>query len=301
MGVTMTTGVIGAGVLESVEAHFEFGRNWASFLRVLSEERMALARQSLVDMLGCSDLTGKTFLDIGTGSGLFSLAAMQLGAEVFSFDYDADAVNCARELKRRFFPASPRWRIEQGSVLNREFIESLGQFDVVYSWGVLHHTGAMRQALENAAVPTKNGGQLFIAIYNDQGTWSRIWTWEKKTYNQVPRVLRPLVALPLACSRELKIIAGFLRRLHPLGYVHYWTNYANVSARGMSRWHDIVDWVGGYPFEVAKPEEIFDLFRDKHFELTRLKTVGGHSGCNQFVFRRHPAPKPAGRRTSRKA
>ncbi len=78
--------------------------------------------------------------------------------------------------------------------------------------------------------------------------------------------------LPLVFARELKIIAGFLRRLNPVGYVHYWTNYAKVSSRGMSRWHDIVDWVGGYPFEVATPDEIFDFFRVRGFDLARLTT-----------------------------
>jgi 2-polyprenyl-6-hydroxyphenyl methylase/3-demethylubiquinone-9 3-methyltransferase len=283
----MTTNVIGMNLAEGGEPHFAFGRNWASFLNVLNDERMALARRSLLDMLGCTDLRGKRFLDIGTGSGLFSLAAMQLGAEVFSFDYDAESVNCARELKRRFFPGDPRWRIEQGSILNRAYVESLGQFDIVYSWGVLHHTGAMREALDNAAVPTKDGGQLFISIYNDQGIWSWLWTWEKKAYNWAPSVLRPLVAFPFVFATELKMIAAYVRGLNPMGYIRYWTQYAELSARGMNRWHDIVDWVGGYPFEVAKPEEISDLFRAKGFELMRLKTVNGGSGCNQFVFRRH--------------
>jgi 2-polyprenyl-6-hydroxyphenyl methylase/3-demethylubiquinone-9 3-methyltransferase len=54
----------------------------------------------------------------------------------------------------------------------------------------------------------------------------------------------------------------------------------------MSMWPDVVDWVGGYPFEVAKPEQIFDFYRDRAFEPTRLTTCRGTSGCNQFVFRR---------------
>lgn len=54
--------------------------------------------------------------------------------------------------------------------------------------------------------------------------------------------------------------------------------------RGMSVWHDLVDWVGGYPFEVAKPEEIFDFYRTKGFTLVRLKTCGGGLGCNEYVF-----------------
>ena len=282
----MTTDVIDVVVPDSGEAHFEFGRNWTSFLRVLNEERMAIARKSLLDMLGVSDLRGKRFLDIGTGSGLFSLAAMQLGAEVVSFDYDADSVNCARELKRRFFPADARWRIEQGSVLNRAYVESIGQFDVVYSWGVLHHTGAMHEAIQNAALPTRVGGQLFIAIYNDQGRWSRMWAWEKKTYNQVPRPLKPLVALPFVLATELNICLAYLRGLNPMGYVRFWTQYAKDSARGMSRWHDIIDWVGGYPFEVATPEEILQFVEAQGFEAIRVESVRGGSGCNQFVFRR---------------
>lgn len=151
---------------------------------MLNEERMEVARRSLVDMLGFTDLAGKTFLDIGSGSGLFSLAAMQLGAEVVSFNYDAESVECARELKRRYFPGDSRWRIERGSVLSREYIESLGRFDIVLFVGGLHHTGAMYRALDNGAVPVKVSGQPFISLYNDQGTWSRIWEWEKKTYNQ---------------------------------------------------------------------------------------------------------------------
>src|SRR6266699_7077195 len=110
---------------------FEFGANWARFLEALNDERIAQAEQSLRDMLGMSDLLGKSFLDIGSGSGLFSLAARRLGATVHAFDYDPQSVACTTELKRRYFPDDARWTIEEGSALNAAYTASLGTFDVV--------------------------------------------------------------------------------------------------------------------------------------------------------------------------
>ncbi len=136
---------------------FEFGANWTRFLRLLNEDRIKQAEQSLRDMLGFDDLTDKRFLDIGSGSGLFSLAARRLGASVHSFDYDLQSVACTQELKHRYFPDDTAWVVDEASVLDREYLSRLGQFDVLYSWGVLHHTGAMWQALENVA-PLVNGG-----------------------------------------------------------------------------------------------------------------------------------------------
>jgi SAM-dependent methyltransferase len=268
--------------LVAVGARFEFGENWRRFLSLLDETRIKDAEHSLKIMLEVDDLAGKSFLDIGSGSGLFSLAARRLGASVHSFDFDPQSVACTSELKRRFFPNDSSWEVEEGSALDKGYLESLARFDIVYSWGVLHHTGDMWQALENAATLVAGGGKLFIALYNDTGSQSTRWKWIKRQYNRLPTFLRVPYTLAVIAPAELKAIARAVLTLKPGAYLQSWTGYENK--RGMNRWHDIVDWVGGYPYEVCKPEEIFEFFKTRGFTMTQLMCGNVGLGCSQFVF-----------------
>jgi 2-polyprenyl-3-methyl-5-hydroxy-6-metoxy-1,4-benzoquinol methylase len=265
---------------------FEFGANWARFLRKLDDDRIAAAEGSLREMLGVDTLAGKRFLDIGCGSGLFSLAARRLGAEVFSFDYDPASVGCARYLRERFFPGDGQWTIEEGSALDPDYLRGLGEFDVVYAWGVLHHTGSMWPALDNAAIPVKVGGQLFIAIYNDCGAESEKWVRLKKRYCELPAPVRPLYAAAVMLPYEVRDAGGSLLRGRPLQYVHSWTRYK--GNRGMSRWRDIIDWVGGYPYEYASTDALVAFYRERGFAPQLTKANKG-LGCNELVLVRESA------------
>ena len=260
-------------------ARFGFGKNWQQFSALVSEERITQAEQSLQGILNCESLQGCRFLDIGSGSGLFSLAAIRLGARVVSFDYDTHSVACTEALQQKFRQDTKDWIIHQGSILNADFVTSLGSFDVVYSWGVLHHTGNMWQALDNARLPLKKGGRLFIALYNDQGILSSFWKKVKKLYcsSRTGRIAVMSICIPalLAAGLVLDIFKG---RNPCARYREY-----KQKNRGMSVYYDWVDWLGGYPFEVAKPEQVVAFYKERGLTLQTLKTTKSW-GNNEFVF-----------------
>ncbi|MCP4891312.1 MAG: class I SAM-dependent methyltransferase, partial [Planctomycetaceae bacterium] len=233
---------------------------------------------SMVASLPKECIRGKKFIDVGCGSGLSSLVARRLGATVHSFDFDTESVECTRELKRRYFQNDSEWTIDQGSVLNQEYLQELGTFDVVYSWGVLHHTNEMWTAIENAISLVNERGSFFISIYNDQGGKSDAWRALKKLYcsGRLGRLA--------ACSIGMPILG-----VAPLvSSVYQGKNLFRQYSqrRGMSMMTDWFDWLGGYPFEVATPEQIVQFCLARGFQLTNLRTTNGH-GTNEFVLRRN--------------
>lgn len=260
---------------------FTFGENWRSFLGSVNESRIAESVSALKSMLGVESLAGRRFIDIGSGSGLSSLAAHRLGAEVLSFDYDPSSVGCTLEMRERYAKESDRWTIMHGSALDAEFLASLGTFDVVYSWGVLHHTGQMWKAIRNVLPMVRPGGLLFLAIYNDQGVWSKRWHRIKRIYCSGPigKFAMSSVFVPYWTFRSA--LSDVVRGRTP------WHSIATYGKnRGMSAWHDWHDWLGGYPFEAAKPEGIILPIQQEGFTLTNLNTQYGSVGCVEYVFRR---------------
>jgi 2-polyprenyl-6-hydroxyphenyl methylase/3-demethylubiquinone-9 3-methyltransferase len=266
------------------DERFSFGKNWQSFLATLDERRIAAAARSLRETLQTDSLAGQRFLDIGCGSGLFSLAAQRLGAEVTSLDFDADSVACTAQLKARYGQPAPPWYLHRGSVLDESWLASLGRFQVVYAWGVLHHTGDLARAICLAAERTAPGGKFCIAIYNDQGAASLRWLRIKQFYHRLPRLLRPLWVGAIATYYESKFALSRATKFRNPLPLDDWRR--KREDRGMSVWHDWVDWVGGLPFEVATPAKVESLLIPQGYTLERADLIGRGWGCNEFVFRR---------------
>ncbi len=266
--------------LTAREAHFDFGANWREFARHIDAARIQSACDGVERLLG-ADLKGASFLDVGCGSGLHALAALRLGAgRVVAVDLDENSVETTRAVLTEHAPGGP-WEVRRASVFELD-PDVQGRFDIVYSWGVLHHTGAMHRAIQAASRMTTDEGTLALAIYN-RTRLCELWKVEKRFYARAPRVVQ----------RAMRgvFMAAFLAYLpatdfNPVGFVR-----RRANERGMRWSNDVHDWLGGHPYESATPEEVERFVRSLGFRAEKVISVGPQlglwgSGCNEFVFRR---------------
>lgn len=264
------------------EVPFSFGKNWRYYVEnFLTPEREAKAQASIRRFLERDDLRGMSFLDVGCGSGIFSLAAHRLGAaRITSFDLDPFSVKCCEAMREK--AGNPaEWRIEHGSVLDRDFLSRLEPADLVYAWGSLHHTGSMWEALRNSGALVCPGGLFFLAIYNrvDGRLSSEYWLRLKRFYNRAPAPVKRLLEIRHYVRHG--ILPQIIRLRNPAAFLREYE-----SRRGMSYWVDIRDWLGGYPYEYASADEVFRFCsRELNMELVNLKTTNG-AGTNEFLFRK---------------
>ena len=256
---------------------FGFGRNWADFIaQHFNETRVESSRQHLLKALRAQSLDGLSFLDIGCGSGLHSLAALRSGAaKVTGFDYDPNSVATSLKVREMAAGNDPRWTAEQGSVLDPARMQALPKFDIVYSWGVLHHTGEMWKAMDNAIIPRKPDGVVYIALYSsDQYVEppAAHWVKVKRAYNQRGALGKRV----MEWKHASKLFAGGLRRLEMP-----WTMVRNYGTRGMDFWTDIRDWLGGWPIEFASYAEV-DAWGRRHGLEIVSALVG--EGCTEYIL-----------------
>jgi len=255
---------------------FQFGKNWADYLGQISDEHLQKAQDSFQQFTGLQELKGLRFLDVGCGSGIHSWVAYRFGARtIVSFDYDADSVQTCARLKETHAPQAALWEIRQGDILNQGFVNSLGTFEFVYAWGVLHHTGRMWQAIENTLRCVAEGGKFHLAIYNRHWT-SPIWRIIKWTYCHSPSFIQKSLLYTYA---KLIFLKAWLRHR---GRTADWVAHYSAD-RGMLLLNNLHDWLGGYPYEYASPEEIQQFVA--RFNFTCVKVIPNRgTGCSEFLF-----------------
>jgi SAM-dependent methyltransferase len=282
--VEQRTGRAGGGYVNNEAASrsgefvgFSFGANWQKLIGRLSQEQVQHATDSVASSFGSEQVAGRRFVDVGCGSGLFSLGALKLGAsQVVSIDVDPNAIACATELKRK--EGNPaNWAIRAGSILDASFIRTFEPADLVFSWGVIHHTGAMWTAFENLLLLVRPSGLLRVAIYN-RPRKPGLQLALKRSYNRAPRRLRPLMVAGYG-SVLLTLLA--VNGRNPVRYV---SEYGSRS-RGMDFWRDVEDWLGGLPFEYASPDEVRKFAENSEFQVED-ELVRSPGGCNEYLLRR---------------
>jgi 2-polyprenyl-6-hydroxyphenyl methylase/3-demethylubiquinone-9 3-methyltransferase len=257
---------------------FGFGRNWKHYSKLIDPARLEKAEKHLQDRFKVEKFNGN-FLDIGSGSGVFSAAALNLGANVKAFDYDINSVETSKKIIAAFAKGKTNWEVSRGDILTPDHNQDISQSDYIYAWGVLHHTGDMKLAIETIASNASIGTRWVIAIYNDLGKKSVTWTKLKKLYVRVI-LLRPFLLVYAYCRFWAKQQINSL--IHFRNPFTSWRDYT-IDSRGMSAWYDLIDWAGGYPFEVATPDWIvakIEPFGWEIQEIWRNNAVGN----NEFLF-----------------
>lgn len=262
---------------------FEFGKNWKSFSRLIDDEAIRTAEDRMASFLGTRDLSGRTLLDIGCGSGLHALVALRFGAkEIVAIDVDPDSVATARALLERSWQR-PNQSVREVSVFDLDK-EGFGEFDIVYSWGVLHHTGNMNGAIEMAATHVKPAGLFAVALYG-KTPYCKLWKRIKRWY---------VNASPAQQARAERIyirLFGWYLLLRGKRLSAHIANYNRK--RGMDFHHDVRDWIGGYPYESITPAELARRLEPLGFErvkqnVRRRSGLFG-SGNDEYLFRRRTA------------
>jgi 2-polyprenyl-3-methyl-5-hydroxy-6-metoxy-1,4-benzoquinol methylase len=267
-----------------VSTHFGFGENWADYAQHITEEKIRLAEQDLLRLLPHDKIEGKTFLDIGCGSGLHALAALRSGCKSLSaVDFDPNSVQTTRTVLKKFWQAE-NYSVQQANILDPQSLTGFPEksFDVVYSWGVLHHTGDMWQAISNAAKFVKDEGVFVLAIYKETPLCP-FWKKEKSFYTKAPKAIKKICDLFYAASYILGLL---VTHRNPFTYIREYE-----QMRGMRFMTDVRDWLGGYPYESASPDQIKTYLENLGFQQeyafnTRTTSAGGlfGTGCAEYVF-----------------
>ena len=266
------------------EGKFSFGINWTDFAKNKVDENIVSTHVNdalghllrMPGFLSAKPLEGKRVIDIGCGSGLSSLSFYENGCrDITSFDVNEDSIKATNIIKERFCndESNLKWSIKEGSILDENLVSDLRsqeKYDLVYSWGVLHHTGDMRKAIDNTLSLCQSGSILWMALYIkvDQPDGEEIYQNDLKLkikFNEASEETKK----EMIVSRLKKVFGN-----NPATWTRPYDN------RGMTPINDVTDWLGGYPYEVARAKDIKRLLEANGFSEIEVLNENRASGTN---------------------
>ena len=268
--------------MNKLQRHYSFGKNWLGYSQIIGSSEIDSVTSDLTILLNMKNLKQVSVLDIGSGSGVHDVGFYRLGCRnLTAIDYDQDCVKATQLTLEKFCPGSG-FRVFQGDILSKD-MQSLGKFDLVYSWGVLHHTGNLYGAIRNAASLVAEGGQFAIALYR-KTLLCGFWKAEKRVYSILPTIIQRFIEVIYISFFSLCLL--FFRKTSIFNYIK---NYS--SKRGMNFFADVRDWLGGYPYESISPDDLRILMSSLGF--TQVYSLEGHnkigvfgSGCDEYLFQK---------------
>lgn len=260
-----------------LDERFSFGKNWATFIESHFEEsRVQNSMKVFQDFTSLSSLKGKSFIDIGCGSGLHSLSAFKLGVkEIVSFDFDPSSVSTCNSLKMSI-GNPPNWKVFEGSILDMDFIHKLGKFDFVYSWGVLHHTGNVWEAIKNTSQLVAPQGHMYLALYSrNVQPRADYWLAVKQKYIASPAFIKIVMEQSYLYryyfgGSLIKYLTGFIKK-------------EKFRTRGMELMTDVRDWLGGWPMEFVYDEDVDSYVTKLGYKQVKVKKG---EACTEFLFKK---------------
>lgn len=249
----------------SPNGKFSFGKNWCDYVDKLTDDIVKIHKDNLFTYYTDYDFKDKSILDIGCGSGLSSLSFNILGCKsLLSIDVDPNSIIAAYKLKNNFKKlvlTECDWEIKEQSILDDNFVNNSRKFDLVYSWGVLHHTGDMWTAIDNASKLVNDGGILHLALYVSGNRYNDDLML-KYLYNMTDE------------NGKIKLIYDWLYYYHISKNIDIF----QINNRGMNKYNDCIDWLGGLPYEVCNPSVLDYFLEKKGFVKIFYKPALGQGG-----------------------
>jgi len=198
----------------------------------------------ILDELGLApaNLAGKKALDVGCGQGRWAYGLKKIGCDVLGIDTSPSAIELAR-----------KWGLN-AKVMNLFEISNAGlagQFDLVWCWGVIHHTADPERAFRSVVDAARRGGLIHCYVYS-------------RPRSRRVRVMREVLK-PFGFSTRRRIISMWIKLGLYHGSVHEGFDALSPSINKEIGEHEIKRWCEDlgldyerrYPRWASKSEDIF--------------------------------------------